>query len=104
MSGITICVLNGGPADGTELPTADHACTRRIVIYRTTGELQRPAVYLRDPSDQGTQSVVGLDGVAREFPTLGYVFERSVTWQLARDIEQVRRAESDAELADGGSL
>lgn len=103
---MTFCVLNGGPADGSAIPTADHACTRRIVIYRAEGgrEFDRPAVYLRDPTDQRTRSVIGLDGVTREFPTLGYVFERCVPRDLAAKIEKVRRCEADAELNEGGSL
>lgn len=110
MTGTTICICNGGPADGTRIPTADQACTRRIVIYRIAEpgrkgtELTRPAVYLRDETDQGTTEVVGMDGVTREFPTLGYVYERCVPRELAAKIEKVRRAEADAEMQDGRSL
>lgn len=107
---MTYCVLNGGPADGLRIPTADHYCTRRVVIYRIAEpgqigtELSRPAVYLRDETDQGTCEVVGMDGVKREFPTLGYVFERCVPRELASKIERVRQTEADAEEADGRML
>lgn len=105
---MTYCLFKGGPADGLAIPTADHYCTRRIVIYRVEGEpnkgLSQPAVYLRDPTDQGTRSVVGMDGVTREFSTLGYVFERFVPRELAERIERVRQTEADAEEADGRML
>ena len=108
---MTYCVLNGGPADGLRIPTADHWCTRRIVIYRgergppeTAPDFARPAVYLRDETDQGTTEVIGMDGVKREFPTLGYRFERSVPRELAAKIERVRQTEADAEEAEGRSV
>lgn len=104
----TWCILNGGPADGLHLPTADHCCTRRIVIYRAEvgpgPDFARPAVYLRDETDQGTHEHRGLDGVVRTFASLGYRFERSVPRELAAKIERVRRAEIDGDLAEGVSL
>ena len=109
MSVTIYCILKGGPADGMKIPTCDASCTRRMVIYRMgeygepSHELDRPAVYLRDETDQGTHKHVGLDGVERESPSLGYRYERSVTRELAARIEKVRRAEADADMSDGAS-
>jgi hypothetical protein len=102
-------MLKGGPADGSQIPCVDLYCTRRMVIYRMGEygekpiELERPAVYLRDESDQGKHKHVGLDGIERESPSLGYRYERSVTRELAARIEKVRRADADADMSDGAS-
>lgn len=97
----TWCIFHGGPSDGLMLPTADHWCTRRMVIYRgearSGADLTHPAVYLRDETDQGTHSHAGMDGVSRESPSLGYRFERYVSTELAGKIERVREVEANME-------
>lgn len=94
--GTTWCILNGGPADGAHIPMADNYCTRRIVIYRADDgpPFARPAVYLRDQTDQGEYEHRGADGVLRTSPSLGYTFERHVSRALARKIEAVRKTEA----------
>ena len=102
----TYCMFKRGPADGLMIPTADHACTRRIVIYRHEGgsSFAQPAVYKRDETDQGDHQHTGMDGVVRTSPTLGYVFERYVTPELAAKIEKVRQTEQDDDAREGWTL
>lgn len=101
---MTWCILHGGPADGLMLPTADQWCTRRLVIYSLEGHMfNLPSVYLRDETDQGTHRHVGADGVEREFPSVGYRFERYASPELARNIQAVRNKESEADAAERAS-
>lgn len=97
----TWCALRGGPADGDIFPTATEWCTERMVIYRgghpVKREFDHPAVYLRDDTDQGTYAHVGMDGIKREWPYVGYRFEGVESRDSVWKIEKQRAIEASEE-------